>query len=251
MFESIELLKNSSLWVPCKRNNSDNSHFYPCNPENGEEIEEAILCTYEQALSAVQQFNLDCVMFYFSHEYIGVHIGNAFSDDGTLEPLAEEIINLLDSYTEYTSAGNSLTIICKKSMPLIKEERWPYNHEKLYLLVWNGIVELTFKSYGIEKEVRECNDEIETLIEKYIRGGLHWRKFGSHYKCDLENGISLWCFYLQKDSVIPFIVNPSMRRWRIDPMTALDAREVCISWRDELANFDYDYDTWLESRKKP
>lgn len=30
MFESIELLKNSSLWVPCKRNNSDNSHFYPC-----------------------------------------------------------------------------------------------------------------------------------------------------------------------------------------------------------------------------
>ena len=99
--------------------------------------------------------------------------------------------------------------------------------------------------------MRECNDEIETLIEKYIHGGLHWRKFGSHYKCDIENGISLWCFYLQKDSVIPFIVNPLSHCWKIHPMTALDAREVCISWRDELANFDYDYDTWLESQKKP
>ena len=74
MSESIELLKNSPLWIPCKRNNSNDSHLYLCNQENGEEIEEAILCTYEQALSAVQQFNLDCVMFYFSHEYIGVRI---------------------------------------------------------------------------------------------------------------------------------------------------------------------------------
>lgn len=63
--------------------------------------------------------NYDGVGFIFSKAdpYVGVDLDTCCGDDGELEPWAREIIDALDSYTEFSPSGRGVHIICRGKLP--------------------------------------------------------------------------------------------------------------------------------------
>lgn len=64
------------------------------------------------------------VGFVFTNTpYIGVDIDNCIDENGVWFPEAVDIYNTLNSYTEISSSGNGLHIICKGKLPAGKNKR--------------------------------------------------------------------------------------------------------------------------------
>ena len=71
--------------------------------------------TFDIAKAAFEseQFGYDGLGFIFNgSEYVGIDIDNCVTN-GKLSELAQEVISLLDSYTEYSTSGTGIHIICK------------------------------------------------------------------------------------------------------------------------------------------
>ena len=81
---------------------------------------------------------------------------------------------------------------------------------------------------------------------------MFFRSIGSHYKYDIDNGISLWCFAQKSGLFIPFITQIFSEKIFSDNIARpLDeAKEKCIQWRNELAACNYDIKAWNDWDKK-
>ena len=54
--------------------------------------------TYAEAVEAARRFNFDGVGFEFAAGYMGIDLDDVVGADGTLDPVAAEIVATLDSY---------------------------------------------------------------------------------------------------------------------------------------------------------
>ncbi|MBQ3456499.1 MAG: hypothetical protein IJG36_08680, partial [Synergistaceae bacterium] len=50
--------------------------------------------------------------------YAGIDLDHVIQQDGTLKPFAREIVDLMDSYTEYSPSGKGLHILFELKVPL-------------------------------------------------------------------------------------------------------------------------------------
>ena len=53
----------------------------------------------------------------------GIDFDNVIHEDGTLEPFAEEIVGIMDNYTEYSPSGTGLHILCETVLKDIGRKR--------------------------------------------------------------------------------------------------------------------------------
>lgn len=77
---------------------------------------------YADAIAAFQQYGgnngYSGIGFMFSgSDYVGVDLDHCFQSDGSLTPLAEKIVRLFGSYTEYSPSGRGLHIIGRGKVP--------------------------------------------------------------------------------------------------------------------------------------
>ena len=70
--------------------------------------------TFNVALAEVQTGKYDGIGFVFKDGsgYVGIDIDNCVSN-GELSTIAKEVIAMIDSYTEYSTSGSGIHIICK------------------------------------------------------------------------------------------------------------------------------------------
>ena len=100
----------SPIWV-CHKNKQ------PINPKTGcsaKSNDSSTWATYQEALDAQRQYNLDGIGIQFGLEasdnfgLSGIDLDHVVRADGTLEPFAEEIVQSMNSYTEYSPSGTGL-----------------------------------------------------------------------------------------------------------------------------------------------
>lgn len=73
---------------------------------------------YDNAMAALQQYSYDGLGFMFSGSgLVGIDLDHCVSSDGSLTTLAEEIVRLANSYTEYSPSGQGLHIIGEGQTP--------------------------------------------------------------------------------------------------------------------------------------
>lgn len=181
------------------------------------------------------------VLLQHAHEYIaydeegamiggiGLGIFNGFSaididhcvnDNGELSSLAKELIEFIDSYTEFSPSGRGIRIIFKTDVKIDKLKYYINNH-KLGLEIYisnntNKFVTITGNAISdINKGINECN--IQRILDKYMLKGdpldialdkddklrMLWnsRASGSHGN-ESETDMALCCklaFYLKGD----------------------------------------------------
>lgn len=143
----------------------------PVNPHTGRKVDPyhpKAWATFEEALRAVERYNLDGVGFVFTENdpYAGVDFDNIIDPDtGEIEPWALEIVEELDSYTEVSPSGTGLKVWLRASKPgprckaeVKGAEVEVYDSKRFFAF--------TGRRFGETHDVEERQDQLEDLYRR-------------------------------------------------------------------------------------
>lgn len=138
--------------------------------------------TYDEALAGLKRFNFDGVGFQFglpldenealeTERVTGIDLDHVIRDDGSLEPFARDIIQLLDSYTEISPSGTGIHILCKAIMYNIGRKKYVYSrNEKFIIEIYNHshYFTVTGNIFGEAKDIASRTDQLRALFNRYF-----------------------------------------------------------------------------------
>lgn len=122
--------------------------------------------TLPHTLEAAQKNGYSGVGFVFGNGYAGIDIDHCIDDAGNLNDMGASVIDLLDSYTEYSPSGRGLHIIIKTDLPPIgrKDDEIGlemYNHSRYFTV--------TGRPYGTPQPIQERTKQAQELLNRYFQ----------------------------------------------------------------------------------
>ena len=187
--KQLEELKKLSQWVAYRlvwNEKKGKADKRPINPHDGtgaKANDPATWGTFDEAMSYAERAGLIAsksggVGFEFGNGYCGIDLDNVVLEDGSLKPFASEIVNLMNSYTEYSPSGKGLHILCKLSESLSTFGSRRRNDEiglEMYdsgrfFTVTGNVFNGTFPplSGGETKAVENRTQEARKIYDKYL-----------------------------------------------------------------------------------
>jgi putative DNA primase/helicase len=169
-FQNIpEELKRLPRWVCWRIIERDGKPTkVPVNPKTGGNAQSnnpETWGSFEAALERMQQDGLAGIGFMFNGDgVVGVDIDNCVNPDtGGMEQVAIDIIQSLDSYTEYSQSGRGIHIICRGKLPDGRRRHGPVEmYDSGRFFVMTGWV------VGARKDIQERTRQLAQVHEKYI-----------------------------------------------------------------------------------
>ena len=155
----------------------------PYNPKTGKNAQAnnpATWTDYQTAKAAADRGDYDGIGFVFTNgDYIGIDLDHVFDRRKVeiLEP-AEDLINMVDSYTEISPSGDGFHILIKGSLNRAKKDKRAYgftvNGKKYKYEAYDGsdaryftVTEKAFKNIPVNGDGGE--ERARAAYEKYIR----------------------------------------------------------------------------------
>ena len=161
-------LKSLPQWVAFKivdRGNGNKGKI-PVNPKTGENAkanDPTTWGTYDQAITAVELYDLEGIGFEFANGIFGVDLDHVIDGSGNLTPEAKDIVDTLDSYTEYSPSGTGLHILCKGTIP--EGDR---RNGSVEMYGETRFFTVTGKSFGTPRKLAERTEAAAKVHKKYI-----------------------------------------------------------------------------------
>lgn len=161
-------LKSLPQWVAFKivdRGNGNKGKI-PVNPKTGDNAkanDPTTWGTFDQAITAVELYDLEGIGLEFANGIFGVDLDHVIDGSGNITPEAKDIVETLDSYTEYSPSGTGLHILCKGTIP--EGDRRNGNIE---MYGETRFFTVTGKSYGTPRELAERSTEAAKVHRQYI-----------------------------------------------------------------------------------
>ncbi|MGG1624393.1 DNA primase, partial [Bacillus subtilis] len=125
--------------------------------------------TFATIMKFFNEQEYDGIGFMFSKDdpFIGIDIDHCVND-GVLSPFAQEIIQTINSYTEYSPSGEGVHIIAKGKLPLRGPGTGRKNIDKGLEVYRHGRY-FTFTGNSLDVgPVQERSEEIKTIFDKYL-----------------------------------------------------------------------------------
>ena len=122
---ALQELASLAQWV-CYKDKIPKNPFTGANAKSNDP---ATWSDYSTALRTLQTGNYDGIGFQFgvyeagTLRISGIDLDHVVRADGTLEPFALEIVEQMNSYTEYSPSGTGLHILCKVKLPAIGNKK--------------------------------------------------------------------------------------------------------------------------------
>ena len=137
----------------------------PRTGNNAKANDPATWGTLDEALYCMQKCNYDGVGFEFANGYMGIDLDNVINENGKISDIAKEIVDSLDSYTEYSPSGTGLHIIVKTSLNQIGSR-----NDNIGLEMYNSgrFFTVTGRPYGKPKPIQERTDKVKMIYAKYL-----------------------------------------------------------------------------------
>lgn len=117
-----------------------------------------------KSVSVKHEGTVTGIGFEFANGVFGVDLDNVINETGELTPEAIEIIDTLDSYTEYSPSGTGIHILCRGTIP-DKDRR----RDNVEMYGEGRFFTVTGKVFGTVKDLRERTDQAKIIHAKYIR----------------------------------------------------------------------------------
>ena len=112
--------------------------------------------------------------FEFANGYAGIDLDNIFLAEGILKPFAEEVVRLMDSYTEYSPSGKGLHILFKLNVSLSGFGSRRRNDELGIEMYDSGrYFTVTGNVYGEAKSIAERTEIARKIYDKYLAKSEH------------------------------------------------------------------------------
>ena len=126
--------------------------------------------TFPTIIKFYLEGNFDGIGFVFSkrEQYIGIDIDNCVDDEGKINNFATDIIDMLDSYTEFSPSKKGLHVIVKGNLPqnFVGTGR---KNDKLGLEIYSYGRYFTFTgNRENSNDIFERTDEVAELLEKHF-----------------------------------------------------------------------------------
>ncbi|ANS51273.1 DNA primase [Bacillus thuringiensis] len=165
-------LKNLPQWVLWRKENNKGKVTkipYQANGEMAQANNRRTWSTFATAVKFYLEGDYDGIGFVFSRQdsYIGVDIDKCVVD-GKINAFATEIIDILDSYTEFSPSGKGIHIIIKGSLPqsVLGTGRKNTKHG-LEIYSYGRFFTFTGKREN-SNDVYERTDELAEVFETYF-----------------------------------------------------------------------------------
>lgn len=166
----LKHVNNWVLWRIEERNGKKTKVPYQADGSMAQSNNKRTWSTFHSVVNVFQKGNFDGIGFMFSKDdpFVGIDIDKCVTD-GEFSDLAEEITEMMDSYTEYSPSATGLHIIVKGDLPIEKgtgKKSTTYNLE-----VYRHGRYFTFTGNSLNvPEVVERTDELGLLFKKYFSG---------------------------------------------------------------------------------
>ena len=161
-----EELRELNQWVCWKINNRDGKQTkVPCDPISGKFLDPSKkVYSFNQVCQCVQGFN--GIGFYFNGSGIsGIDLDHCIDDSGNISHDARQIIEKLNSYTEYSPSGKGFHILLKGKLQTgsrNKQGKYEAYSDRRYFTVTGNIFEN-------RNTVSLRQEELEWFVETYIQ----------------------------------------------------------------------------------
>lgn len=161
-------LKQLRQWVCFKFVDRDNGlkGKVPVDPKTGKNAKANDASTwgsYEEAIQGLMLYDLDGIGFEFANGVFGVDLDHVI-ENGQLSPEAKDIVETMQSYTEYSPSGTGLHILCRGSIP--EGDR---RNGAIEIYEAGRFFTVTGKHYpGTPLEALERTQEAAKVYKKYI-----------------------------------------------------------------------------------
>ncbi|WP_374989118.1 phage/plasmid primase, P4 family [Priestia megaterium] len=166
-------LKNTPhwiLWRSEKRDGKPTKVPYQINGELAQSNNKRTWSTFPTIIKFYEQGEYDGIGFMFSKDdpFVGVDIDRCVSE-GALTELAEDVIETIQSYTEYSPSGEGIHIIAKGKLPL-KGPGTGRKNPSIGLEIYRHGRYFTFTGNSLGKTpVEERTEEFKSLFDKYLK----------------------------------------------------------------------------------
>lgn len=166
-------LKNTPHWILWRsevRNGKKTKVPYQINGEMAQSNNKRSWSTFPTIIKFYEQGDYDGIGFMFSKDdpFIGIDIDHCIQE-GALTNLAEDVIEVVNSYTEYSPSGDGIHIIAKGKLPL-KGPGTGRKNVDVGLEVYRHGRYFTFTGDCLDKvPVEDRTDELKVLFEKYLK----------------------------------------------------------------------------------
>jgi replicative DNA helicase len=153
----------------------------PLNPHDGTNAkanDPATWGTYEEALRYAFENglrgNVGGIGFEFANGYAGIDLDDVFLAGGILKPFADEVVRLMDSYTEYSPSGKGLHILFKLNRPLSEFGSRRRNDELgIEMYDCGRYFTVTGQVYGEAKPIAERTETARKIYDVYLAKSTH------------------------------------------------------------------------------
>lgn len=165
-------LKNAPQWILWRseeRNGKKTKVPYQIDGSMAQSSNKRTWSTFATIMKFFNVQEYDGIGFMFSKDdpFIGIDIDHCVND-GVLSPFAQEIIQTISSYTEYSPSGEGVHIIAKGKLPLRGPGTGRKNIDKGLEVYRHGRY-FTFTGNSLDVgPVQERSDEIKTIFDKYL-----------------------------------------------------------------------------------
>ena len=163
-------LKTMKQWVCFKlewNEKKGKNDKIPYNPRTGYKAkanDPGTWTDYDAAISAFSAGGYDGIGFEFAGGIFGVDLDHVITQDGSIDPAAQDIIDTLDSYTEYSPSGEGVHILCKGTIP--PGERKAGSAE---MYSQGRFFTVTGRAYGPVKQLAERTAQAAAVHAKYLK----------------------------------------------------------------------------------
>ncbi|MED1821005.1 phage/plasmid primase, P4 family [Bacillus subtilis] len=165
-------LKNAPQWILWRseeRNGKKTKVPYQIDGSMAQSSNKRTWSTFATIMKFFNEQEYDGIGFMFSKDdpFIGIDIDHCVND-GVLSPFAQEIIQTISSYTEYSPSGEGVHIIAKGKLPLRGPGTGRKNIDKGLEVYRHGRY-FTFTGNSLDVgPVQERSEEIKTIFDKYL-----------------------------------------------------------------------------------
>jgi putative DNA primase/helicase len=165
----LKALPQWILWKSEKRNNKPTKVPYQANGDMAQANNRRTWSTFATAVKFYLEGDYDGIGFVFSRQdnYIGIDIDKCVTDEKP-NTFATEIIDTLDSYTEFSPSGKGIHIIVKGNLPqnVIGTGRKSTKHG-LEIYSYGRYFTFTGNKEN-SNEIYERSDELSEVFEQYF-----------------------------------------------------------------------------------
>ena len=133
--------------------------------------------TFAEAQATLRTGDFDGLGFEFGNfpegmlRVSGIDLDHVVREDGTLEPFAAEIVELMNSYTEYSPSGTGLHILCKTAIKDIGRRKGINTLSAIEMYTYGRYFTVTGEIFGEPRDVAERSEEFLEVYERYFGEG--------------------------------------------------------------------------------